>query len=50
VGETYRDIQLPFFDAWCTPTHLAGKLVLDFGCGNGFFSASMAGAVRRCWV
>lgn len=44
VGETYRDIQLPFFDAWCTPARLAGKRVLDFGCGNGFFSARMAAA------
>ena len=44
VGESYRDIQLPFFDAWCTPARLAGKRVLDFGCGNGFFSARMAAA------
>ncbi|MDP2835048.1 MAG: class I SAM-dependent methyltransferase [Pseudomonadota bacterium] len=38
----YHDIQAPFFDAYFTPERLSGKRVLDFGCGNGYFSARMA--------
>lgn len=38
----YRDIQAPFFDAYFSAERLCGKRVLDFGCGNGYFSARMA--------
>lgn len=38
----YLRIQAPFFDSYFTPQRMGGKRVLDFGCGNGYFSARMA--------
>lgn len=38
----YKDIQAPFFDSYFSPERIQGKHVLDFGCGNGYFSARMA--------
>lgn len=38
----YQRIQEPHFEAYFTHQRLAGKRVLDFGCGNGYFSARMA--------
>jgi SAM-dependent methyltransferase len=38
----YRDIQAPFFDAYFSADRLRSKRVIDFGCGNGYFSARMA--------
>lgn len=39
---TYLRIQGEFFQQYFTQKRLSGKRVLDFGCGNGFFSARMA--------
>ena len=39
---TYLDIQAPFFEQYFTEQRMKGKRVLDFGCGNGYFSAQMA--------
>lgn len=40
----YQRLQVPFFEAYFTPQRLQGKRVLDFGCGNAYFSARMAAA------
>jgi 2-polyprenyl-3-methyl-5-hydroxy-6-metoxy-1,4-benzoquinol methylase len=39
---TYLRIQAPFFEQYFTQQRMEGKRVLDFGCGNGYFSARMA--------
>jgi 2-polyprenyl-3-methyl-5-hydroxy-6-metoxy-1,4-benzoquinol methylase len=39
---SYSRIQAPFFDQYFTQQRMEGKRVLDFGCGNGYFSARMA--------
>lgn len=39
---TYLRIQAPFFERYFTQQRMEGKRVLDFGCGNGYFSARMA--------
>lgn len=44
VGENYLQIQEPFFDSRFTPENLSGKRILDFGCGNGYYSAKFADA------
>lgn len=44
IGENYRQIQEPFFDRRFTHKDLSGLWVLDFGCGNGYFSAKFADA------
>lgn len=38
----YRDVQEPFFDAYFDARAVAGKRILDFGCGNAYFSAKLA--------
>ena len=40
----YSRIQEPFFDATFTHDRLDGKRVLDFGSGNGYYSAKFAAA------
>ena len=40
----YSDIQAPFFEAYFSKERMQGKRVLDFGCGNGYFSVRMAEA------
>jgi|GEM_PF-769833 len=42
IGENYLQIQEPFFDSRFTNKDLSGITVLDFGCGNGYFSAKFA--------
>jgi SAM-dependent methyltransferase len=46
IGENYRQIQEPFFERRFNRQTINGLRVLDFGCGNGYFSAkfSRAGA------
>ena len=44
IGENYRQIQEPFFDRRFTHKDLSGLRILDFGCGNGYFSAKFADA------
>lgn len=44
VGENYLQIQEPFFDSRYTHTDMNGSRVLDFGCGNGYFSAKFSEA------
>jgi SAM-dependent methyltransferase len=44
IGENYRQIQEPFFDRNFTHKDLSGLRVLDFGCGNGYFSAKFSDA------
>jgi SAM-dependent methyltransferase len=44
IGENYRQIQEPFFDGRFTNKDLSGSRVLDFGCGNGYFSAKFCDA------
>lgn len=39
---TYSRIQAPLFEQYFTQPRMVGKRVLDFGCGNGYFSARMA--------
>lgn len=39
----YRDIQFPFVRDRLAPLCQGGCRVIDFGCGNGFFSGLMAG-------
>jgi SAM-dependent methyltransferase len=38
----YRSIQEPFFDRHFAGGSLVGRRVVDFGCGNGYFSAKFA--------
>lgn len=38
----YRRIQEPFFDRYFSKKQLSGRRVLDFGCGNAYFSAKFA--------
>ena len=38
----YSRIQAPFFEHYFTQQRMEGKRVLDFGCGNGYFSARIA--------
>lgn len=38
----YRQIQETFFDAYFASQSVAGKRVLDFGCGNGYYTAKFA--------
>lgn len=40
----YLRIQAYHFDKYFTPERLKGRRILDFGCGNGYFSARMADA------
>jgi SAM-dependent methyltransferase len=47
VGENYLQIQEPFFDCRFTNEDLGGKRILDFGCGNGYYSAKFADAGAR---
>jgi SAM-dependent methyltransferase len=44
IGENYRQIQEPFFDNRFTKQDLSALKILDFGCGNGYFSAKFADA------
>jgi SAM-dependent methyltransferase len=44
IGENYRQVQEPFFNKRFTDQDLSGKRILDFGCGNGYFSAKFADA------
>lgn len=44
VGENYLQIQEPFFNSRFTHADMNGFRVLDFGCGNGYFSAKFAEA------
>jgi SAM-dependent methyltransferase len=44
IGENYRQIQEPFFDCRFTHKDLSSLRVLDFGCGNGYFSAKFSDA------
>lgn len=43
----YSAIQVPFFESFFSASRLKGRRVLDFGCGNGYFSAKMAHAGAR---
>lgn len=47
IGENYRQIQEPFFDHRYTHENLSRMQILDFGCGNGYFSAKFAAAGGR---
>ena len=38
----YQDIQEEYFDKYFNSEKLNGKKVLDFGCGNGFYSNKLA--------
>lgn len=38
----YREIQEYFFDQYFEADRLSGLKVLDFGCGNGYYSAKLA--------
>ncbi len=38
----YRRVQEPFFDQFFTTERVRGLQVLDFGCGNGYYTAKFA--------
>lgn len=44
IGENYLQIQEPFFDSRFTHKDMNGLQVIDFGCGNGYFSAKFSDA------
>ena len=44
---TYLRIQAPYFEEFFTQQRMDGRRVLDFGCGNGYFSACMASRGAR---
>lgn len=44
IGENYVHVQEPFFDKRYTNKNLSGSHILDFGCGNGYFSNKFAKA------
>jgi len=42
IGNNYKEIQEPFFDSKFNKKLIKNKKVLDFGCGNGYFSKKFA--------
>lgn len=42
LDSPYRRIQEAFFDRYFSMERLSGRRVLDFGCGNAYFSAKFA--------
>lgn len=42
----YRQIQEPFFDSFFDQRRLAGSRILDFGCGNGYYTGKFAAHAR----
>jgi len=42
LDNAYRLMQEPFFDGYFTKERLEGRRVLDFGCGNGYYTAKFA--------
>lgn len=38
----YRHLQEPFFDKYFSRSHMGGKRILDFGCGNAYYTAKFA--------
>ncbi len=42
IGNNYKQIQKPFFDNFFKNKNINGLSILDFGCGNGYFSNKLA--------
>lgn len=42
LENSYKFVQEPFFDKYFTSEYLKNKKVLDFGCGNAYYSAKLA--------
>lgn len=49
LNTSYKKIQEPFFDSFFSKEKVSGKRILDFGCGNGYYTSklSLNGAIVK---
>ena len=41
LNTSYKKIQEPYFDKFFTREKFEGKTILDFGCGNGYYTSKL---------